>query len=461
MKKHLLLVSMLTAAIGAHAAIKKGGFAEKASEPAPPAANAPAKPGQRNPLSDFLEQSRKNAEQDGSRPQLKVEPMKLESMLRDLLEKQGIAKEKLKNANFFELLRMMQEQDPNGLKFGGPGQGRGLFSPIDPEIQKKLDDQFRDLLEGHQPGTVDAAKAAFVFRDGKKPKEQLGLGTCVNGEGWILTKASEVKDASELQCLVKGEWLPAKIGRTWAEHDLALVKIDAKDLPSVKWSSNPAPVVGSFITAVAPEGKQPTAIGVVSVAARSQQEKGRGFLGVQLDADDKGITIRELIPGGAALKSGLQKNDRLLAVDGQKPDSLFQFTKLISDRKAGDKVNLKLQRGAEVIEKEIALGDRANRPGSGQDRRTDQMNSMGSTISGRRDDFPSVMQTDFPIDANECGGPVTDLDGNVIGLVIARSGRVETLILPSATLREVLGKVDFAKEAAALSANPAKPGDKK
>ena len=47
---------------------------------------------------------------------------------------------------------------------------------------------------------------------------------------------------------------------------------------------------------------------------------------------------------------------------------------------------------------------------------------------------------------------MSDLDGNVIGLVIARSGRVETLLLPSSTVREVLASVDFSKEAAAPAA---------
>jgi serine protease Do len=118
-------------------------------------------------------------------------------------------------------------------------------------------------------------------------------------------------------------------------------------------------------------------------------------------------------------------------------------------------VKLKLQRGAETIDKEIALGDLASNQRPRADRRSNRMNAMGSTISKRKTDFPSVMQTDFPLEANQCGGPVTDLDGNVVGIVIARSGRVETMIIPSGTVRNLLDSVDFAKEAVAAEAAPA------
>ena len=106
---------------------------------------------------------------------------------------------------------------------------------------------------------------------------------------------------------------------------------------------------------------------------------------------------------------------------------------------------MKLQRGSEVLEKEIALGDRGAQPGMGRGN-FDKMNSMGSTVSKRKDDFPSVLQTDLPLQASQCGGPVTDLDGNVIGLVIARSGRIETMVIPSGTILQMLTGVDFSKE---------------
>ena len=427
-----------------------------ADAPAPPApgkepAPGTAPPDAKNPLKDMMEKLRKDGQQNDGKIELQLGPQELEAMLREMLEKQGVAREKLKAANLLELLGMLQGQNPDGTpgpKFEGLDQVRELLGLMDPALQRKLEDQFRGMLDGQRPGSAEAAKATFVLRDGKRPRKPVGLASGVNADGWLLAKASEITRAGELQCQVKGEWLAAKVQRTWKEHDLALVKIEAKDLPVVQWSDQELPVVGSFITAAAPSGEDPTAIGVVSVAARNQQEQGRGFLGVQVAADAKGLKIGDVVAASPALQAGLQRDDRVIEVDGKKPDSIFNFTKLISEHKAGDKVNLKLQRGADVIDKEIALGDRATIPGAKTDRRADRMDSMGSTVSKRRGDFANILQTDFPLDSNQCGGPVTDLDGHVIGLVIARSGRVETMVLPSATVRDVLGKVDFSKAGA-------------
>lgn len=423
---------------------------DPASKPSPVAA-PPAKPVAKGPLADLLDTLRQKGQANGGGRELHWKPNELEGLLRDSLEKQGVAKAKLKNANLPELLQLIQEHNPEAVQthnFEGLEPLRDMLVLMDPKLQGKLEDQFHGMLDGYRPGCRAAAKATFVLRDAKHPKEPLGFAACVNADGWLLTKASEIAAAAKPQCLVHDDWLTVKIAHTWKEHDLALVRIEARHLPTVTWSNHDAPAIGAFIAAVAPTGEDPAAIGLVSVAPRTLLDKGRGFLGVQLEADAQGLMILEVVPGGAAAKSDVQAHDRLLEVDGTKPDSIFNFTKLISAHNAGDKVKLKLQRGEELLEKEVALGDRGTLANARGERGDDQMDSMGSTLSKRKGDFATVLQSDFPLDANQCGGPVTDLDGHVIGLVIARAGRVDTLILPSATIHDVLASVDFAKEAA-------------
>ena len=436
-----LVILALFATCGLHGAIKK------AQEPKPTEQPA-AKPPGKSPDEALMEELLRRAPSGEGQRQLSAR--EFADVLRALLERQGVPKEQLKNASLVQLMKLLREKNPNGIP-SGPLPGMGL--PFDEKSEKKLNDHFKDLLEGHRPGAAKAAPTTFTFRDGKKPGDAIAFGTGVNADGWLLTKASEVKAASELQCQVKGQWLGAKVVRVWEEHDLALVKIAAKDIPSAQWTTAAAPTVGSFVTAVAPEGEEPVAIGVVSVATRSERRKGTGFLGVSLSTDDKGLKIEMVVPGGAANASGMQKEDRILELDGKKPDSVFTFTKMVSERKAGEKIRLKFQRGTAVIEKEIALGDRGAMPAMGG-ARLDKMNGMGSTVSKRKGDFPSVMQTDLPLQANQCGGPVTDLDGNTVGLVIARSGRIETMVIPSETIRQTLAGVDFSKEEKAPAAKP-------
>ena len=448
------IIAAFLAAGSLHGAIKKAPDSKPDPTPAPEAKpQETPKPAEKpkpsgKGVNELLDELRKSAEDNGG--MLNMDAKELLSLLRSVLEKQGVPADKLKKAELPELLRLMKEKNPdafNGLGLGGP-------PALDKASEKKLTDHFNQLLEGHRPGSLVAARATFVLRDAKKPSDPLAFATGIRADGWLLTKASEVGTAAELQCQIKGQWIAAKVVRTWPDHDLALLKADAKDLPAVKWGERGALEVGTFITAAAPEGREPVAIGVVSVAVRNEQTKGRGFLGVQLESDDKGLKIRDVVPKGPAQNSGLQKEDLILELDGKKPESVYTFTKLVSDRKAGEKIKLKLQRGEAVMEKEVALGDRGAATGPARSS-NDKMNSMGSTISKRRTDFPAAMQTDLPLNATQCGGPVTDLDGNIVGIVIARSGRIETQVLPSETIREVLDRVDFSKEGQAPTPAPA------
>ena len=58
-------------------------------------------------------------------------------------------------------------------------------------------------------------------------------------------------------------------------------------------------------------------------------------------------------------------------------------------------------------------------------------NDLGTKLSRRRFGFPSVFQHDSILRPVDCGGPLVDLDGKVIGFNIARAGRTESYAVPS------------------------------
>jgi hypothetical protein len=66
------------------------------------------------------------------------------------------------------------------------------------------------------------------------------------------------------------------------------------------------------------------------------------------------------------------------------------------------------------------------------------MERMGGEISQVRDGFPAVIQTDMILNPEECGGPVLDLQGEVVGLVVARAGRIRSYVIPSETIVAML-----------------------
>ena len=70
--------------------------------------------------------------------------------------------------------------------------------------------------------------------------------------------------------------------------------------------------------------------------------------------------------------------------------------------------------------------------------RIERMNAMGGELSSNREGFISALQTDLTLEPSECGGPVVNLDGKVVGINIARGARVRSYVIPAQTLRSLL-----------------------
>jgi serine protease Do len=77
--------------------------------------------------------------------------------------------------------------------------------------------------------------------------------------------------------------------------------------------------------------------------------------------------------------------------------------------------------------------------------RGDLQNSMGSKLSDRRGGFPVILQHDSVLLPTDCGGPLVNLDGQVIGINICRAGRTECYAIPSEAVRPLLEKLKSAK----------------
>jgi serine protease Do len=84
---------------------------------------------------------------------------------------------------------------------------------------------------------------------------------------------------------------------------------------------------------------------------------------------------------------------------------------------------------------EPKLGDRSLLPEHGP--RLDRY-PQGGRLSENRSGYPSVLQTDLPIEPQECGSPVIGLDGRAMGINIARAGRIKTYAIPARTVRTLL-----------------------
>src|SRR5439155_21464335 len=70
---------------------------------------------------------------------------------------------------------------------------------------------------------------------------------------------------------------------------------------------------------------------------------------------------------------------------------------------------------------------------------------MGSDLSNRRGGFPFILQHDTVLKPKDCGGPLVDLDGKVVGINIARAGRTESYAIPSEKVQALLEDLNSGK----------------
>ena len=131
-----------------------------------------------------------------------------------------------------------------------------------------------------------------------------------------------------------------------------------------------------------------------------------------------------------------------VAIDDDKILNRNELLEKLSHFEPGDEIVLKVKRGDEEISFDITLGKRRINP---MMERGNRQNRLGSTLSKRRGDFPLALQHDSTLNANQCGGPVVDLDGQIVGINIARDGRVSSLALPNEVVIPVVERLKTGK----------------
>lgn len=278
-------------------------------------------------------------------------------------------------------------------------------------------------------------------------KKRVALGAIVEPDGYVLTKASELHGDLECQ-LFDGQILKADLVGADEQWDLALLKIAAEGLPTVTWSDGDAPPVGSWLATPGLE-TIPISIGVVSVAPR-KIERRLPALGVILEDGDGGPRVNRVVEGSGAGEAGVKAGDIVTALNGQAVTSRDALIDAIRALRPGDRIRLGIRRGQETLTLEALLGE-MNQLVHGD--RDDFQNMLGGLLSERRAGFPLALQHDTVLRPSQCGGPLVDLDGRVVGLNIARASRVGSYAIPASAIKPLLKDMKAGKLVTATSAN--------
>ena len=291
-----------------------------------------------------------------------------------------------------------------------------------------------------------------VLVDGK----QVALGTIVDPDGWIITKWSEIdakrdkisvklKDGTVYQAKIVGVKDDVSVEHSVTDaYDIAMLKIDATGLVAVKWGNSKEATVGRWVASVG-TGADPVAVGVVSVATRLHANGDQpsrfdsGYLGVGLEPGMGGAKVNGVMSKSPAEKAGVKVNDIVYEAAGRKIIEPQTLINTVGRLRPGDKVHLKIKRGEEDLE---VIATLAPRP---KEMKGNPQETMGAKLSARRGGFPVILQHDSGLDPENCGGPLVDLDGNTVGINIARAGRTETYAIPAENIQALLADLKSGK----------------
>ncbi len=322
-----------------------------------------------------------------------------------------------------------------------------LSLPTAASAQSLARNQFRSgaLVRAAFRPVVEEASLATVRV--KVAGKKAALGFVVSSDGHVLTKASEL-DGPVTCHTSEGLDFDADVVGIHQPTDLALLKIDGANLPIVEWAEGKDPAVGRWVVSSAPV-EDPVAVGIVSVDRR-RIPKTRGVLGIQIEEDEPGPRITQIFPNSGAEKADLLAGDKISSVNGKKTPTRKELVETLAKYGPGESVELRVHaEDGDESKVRVTLGH----PLPNLLNRGAMQNRMGGDLSTRRAGFPFVLQHDSYLDPEDCGGPLLDLDGRVVGVNIARAGRTETYALPTSEVRKVLPDLITGKLA------PPKPRD--
>lgn len=269
--------------------------------------------------------------------------------------------------------------------------------------------------------TVHTANASTI--EILQDSDRVALGTIVSSDGHVITKASELDDDEDLSGRLDGDELELERIAIDKSLDLALLRIASeREFAEPRWADESA-VLGAWLSSPDGEGS-PLTTGIVSCPEYVRPDR-YARLGVRLD-DNR---IAELTDGEAAAAAGLAVGDEIIAIGEAAIGTRTQLIRTLRRTLPGIALEVRVKRDGEEKTFPVVFGESGLTPTSPQRR-------YWGPLSERAKGFARVIQHDSILRPKDCGGPLVDLEGRVVGVNIARAGRVETLALPAAVVRE-------------------------
>jgi len=254
-------------------------------------------------------------------------------------------------------------------------------------------------------------------------------GTRIQGTPWVISKSSEVGE--QPQTSIDGEKRDLRVVQRDTDNDLVLLRAADVNATGVSLAKKaPVVAVGTFLLTPDSTGEGHVSV-VGSPAFLSQKLQSRGFLGVVPGTygQNEGAILNEITEDGAAKRAGLLVGDIIKKLNNTIIRTQSDLRNFLAEVDPNAVVTATLLRDEVELVKPVMLGSMP----TFSNHAADQIDK-----SGRRDGFREVVSHDADLQPDECGSPVFTLDGEFLGLNIARNSRVRSYMLTAEVLRQFM-----------------------
>lgn len=262
------------------------------------------------------------------------------------------------------------------------------------------------------------------------------FGTLLDAEH-VTTKLSELSPNAMIDCrFTGGDQCAAEITASDVSLDLAILKLKNPRSAVISLAMQTVNSAKEFsMVYAATTQEEPLRIGLVSRLQHNEPQL-RGKLGAVLEVDEPPHTVRvkEVAPNSTASEAGLVKNCLIESINDQPIATLDDVAALLMKRQPGDWLQFRFRTDEQSSTNFAQL---AHDPAE-QFERTEFLDGRSGVVSERRSGFADVIQHDIELSPSDCGGPLVDSQGNVVGVNIARRARESSLALPIDVVLQIL-----------------------
>jgi S1-C subfamily serine protease len=255
--------------------------------------------------------------------------------------------------------------------------------------------------------------------------------TLLSRDGYFLTKASETPALSEASLLLTNGH-QGSVREVWRDKARDLVLGQVPGLGTRKaLVMNPGANLrhGTWLCAL--HGDQGEIRLGVSSANRRRIPSMGAALGIRMGPQQEepqqadGVRIVGVASDSPAEAAGLKRNDILLEIEGERVQQFANVRDIVSRRQPGDELLVRFRRNGRDSQVSVRLASRTKVLAN-----WDGEDYANGGISLRTDGFPDIIQHDLPLNPPDMGGPLLDLQGNLVAINISRVDRVTTFALP-------------------------------